>query len=142
MRVTRRIVVGGLMALLPAAGAQAQGNQAGGTAVPTVTFERTVEELKSADSGLRLRAVQALRQAGYPEAAVPLAGAVLDEQDAVQYEAIAAELNLFLAEKIVPRRRVGGIVEVRNSTSAVAIFELSPGGLVPQPVPMDVLTAL
>ena len=39
-------------------------------------------------------------------------------QDEVQLEAIAAELNIFLAEQIVPRRRVGFIVEVRTPVAA------------------------
>ncbi len=70
-------------------------------------------------------------QAAYPESAVPLAGAVADSEDAIQLEAIAAELNVFLAEKIVPRKRVGLIVEVRNQISAIAVFNQGPAALDP-----------
>ena len=59
------------------------------------------------DAGTRLHAVQLLKTAAYPEAAVPLAPLVTDPQDEVQLEAIAAELNIFLAEPVVPRKRVG-----------------------------------
>ena len=48
--------------------------------------------------------------------------AVVDRDDAVQLEAIAAELNIFLAEKIVPRKRVGFVVEKRTAVAADAIF--------------------
>ena len=45
----------------------------------------------------RLRTVRMLKDAAFPEAAVPLARLVTDPEDAVQLEAIAAELNIFLA---------------------------------------------
>ena len=40
----------------------------------------------------------------------------------MQLEAIAAELNIFLAEKIVTRKRVGFVVEVRSTVAAEAAF--------------------
>ena len=45
------------------------------------------------------------RRAGYPESAVPLAAVVTDPVDQIQFEAIAAELNIFLAEQVVANRR-------------------------------------
>jgi hypothetical protein len=48
-----------------------------------------------------------MKQAGYPEAAVPLAALITDPADEVQLEAIAAELNIFLEERIVPRNASG-----------------------------------
>src|SRR3954470_16010541 len=57
-----------------------------------VTFEKTVADLSSQDAATRLRAVQMLKAAGYPEAAVPMASAILDPFDETQLEAIAAEL--------------------------------------------------
>src|SRR4051812_33172555 len=65
-----------------------------------VTFESTVADLASPDPRVRLRAVQLLKGAGYAEAAVPLARIVNDSDDELQFEAIAAELNIFLAERI------------------------------------------
>src|SRR5262245_17433207 len=79
------------------------------SAVPAnqVTFEQSLQDLASSDAGRRLRTVQMLKDAAYPEAAIPLAKLVGDPEDAIQLEAIAAELNIFLANKIVTKKRVG-----------------------------------
>ena len=106
------------------------------------TFEQTTRDLASPDPNVRLRAVQLLKGAAYPEAAVPLAKLVTDQDDDVQLEAIAAELNVFLAEKIIPRKRVGFVIEVRNKISAEAAFSAGPTALGPRSVPMEVLVAL
>jgi HEAT repeat protein len=108
----------------------------------TVTFEQTVDDLRNDDPAVRLKAVRALEQSAYPEAAVPLAALISDPQGAIRLEAIRAELNLFLVDKIVPRKRVGFIVEVRNSISAEAAFTAGPDALEPIEVPPDVLNAL
>jgi HEAT repeat protein len=107
-----------------------------------VTFEEAARDLTSADSGTRLRAVRMLEEAAYPEAAVPLAPLVTDAVDEVQLQAIAAELNIFLAEKIVPRKRLGLVIEVRNPIAAAAAFSAGPLALGSLPVPAEVLTAL
>ncbi len=49
-----------------------------------MTFEQTIAELKSPDADTRLRAVQMLKDAAYPEAAVPLAAVLTDPDDDVQ----------------------------------------------------------
>jgi HEAT repeat protein len=107
-----------------------------------VPFEQAVSELSSTSGGKRLRAAQLLKEAAYPEAAVPLAKAILDPEDDVQLEAIAAEVNIFLAEKVVVRKRVGFLIEVRNPISAESAFSTGPLALGPLPVPGEVLTAL
>src|SRR5881628_3503626 len=112
---------------------------AAGSQVP---FEQAARDLASSDPGVRMRAVQLLKATPYPEAAVPLAKVVTDPEDEIQLEAIAAELNVFLAEKIVPRKRVGFIIEVRNKISAETAFSTGPTALGPRPVPEEVLTAL
>ena len=76
-----------------------------GAAQAQVTFEQTVTALGNDDPDVRLQAVQALKASALPEAALPLTRALADPVDRIQLEAIAAELNLFLAERIVPRRR-------------------------------------
>jgi HEAT repeat protein len=106
------------------------------------SFDEVVRDLKSPDASTRLRAVQQLQEAAFVEAAVPLAPLVNDPQDEVQLAAIAAELNIFLAEPIVPRRRVGFVVEKRNAVVAEAAFTAGPFALGRRPVPPDVLTAL
>ena len=107
-----------------------------------IPFERVTADLSSPDASVRLRAAQLLKDAAYPEAAVPLAKLVTDPDDHVQIEAIAAELNIFLAEKVVTRKRVGLVVEVRNRVVAEAAFSLGPLAIGPHPVPDEVLTAL
>ena len=105
-------------------------------------FEQALRDLVSADATTRLRTAQMLRDAAYPEAAVPLARLIVDPQDEVQLEAIAAELNIFLAEKIVPRKRVGFIVEWRTPVAADEIFAIGPLAVGSRGVPIEVLDAL
>ena len=107
-----------------------------------IPFEQAAADLVSADPATRLRAVQTLRRAAYPEAAVPLAALVTDAQDDIQLEAIAAELNIFLAERVVTRKRIALVVEVRNAVHAEPAFTAGPNALGPRPVPTEVLTAL
>ncbi len=107
-----------------------------------VPFEQAMIALASPDAGLRLRTVQMLKGAAYPEADLPLSRLIVDPQDEVQFEAIAAELNIFLAEKIVPCKRVGFIVEVRTRVAADAIFTTGPLAVGPRTVPIELLDAL
>jgi hypothetical protein len=107
-----------------------------------VPFEQAIADLASRDAGDRLRAATLLKGSAYPEAAIPLAKAVADPLDAVQLEAIAAELNIFLANKIVPKKRVGLIIEVRNKIAAESAFSAGPLVVGATPVPAEVLTAL
>jgi hypothetical protein len=107
-----------------------------------VSFEQATRDLASPDAGTRLKAAQMMKQAGYPEAAVPLAALVTDPADEVQLEAIAAELNIFLEERIVPRKRIGFVIEVRNQVLAESAFSSGPLAIGAKPVPSEVLTAL
>ena len=107
-----------------------------------VPFEQAIADLASSDAGDRLRAATLLKGSAYPEAAIPLAKAVADPHDAIQLEAIAAELNIFLATKIVPKKHVALIIEVRNKIVAESAFSAGPLVLGASPVPAEVLTAL
>ena len=107
-----------------------------------VPFEQAMVDLASPDAGVRLRTVEMLKDAAYPEAAMPLAKLVLDPRDDVQLAAIAAEINIFLAEKIVSHRRVGLVVEVRTPVAADAVFDMGPLAVGPRPVPTELLDAL
>jgi len=113
-----------------------------GPVAAQIPFEQTVRDLGSTDPGTRLKAAQMLKEAAYPEAAVPLAVLITDPQDEVQLEAIAAELNIFLAERIVPRKRIGLIVEKRTAILAESAFSVGPLAIGSRPVPIEVLTAL
>ena len=107
-----------------------------------VSFEQAAKDLASPDPGTRLRAVQLLKRTPYPEAALPLAAVVTDAQDDIQLEAIAAELNIFLADPVVPKKRVAFVVEVRSAVQAEPAFSAGPNALGARPVPLEVLTAL
>src|SRR5947208_15089061 len=65
-----------------------------------IPFDQAVADLANPDASIRLRTARMLTDAAYPEAAVPLAKAIGDPQDDVQFQAIAAELNIFLVDKI------------------------------------------
>ena len=107
-----------------------------------VSFDQAIRDLGSPDASLRLRTAQMLKDAAYPEAAVPLGRLMVDPRDDIQIEAIAAELNIFLAEKIVARRRVGFVIEVRTPLAAEASFTAGPLAIGPRPVPLEVLDGL
>jgi HEAT repeat protein len=107
-----------------------------------IPFEQAAADLGSPDAGTRLRAVQLLKTAAFPEAALPLAALLTDPQDEVQFAAIAAELNIFLAEPVVMKRRVALVVEVRNAVQAEPAFSAGPNALGARPVPVEVLTGL
>jgi HEAT repeat protein len=107
-----------------------------------VTFEQATRDLASPDAATRLRAAQMLREAAYPEAAVPMAALVTDPEGGIRLEAIAAELNIFLAEKIVPRKRLALVIEVRNPIASDVAFSRGPFVLGSHTVPREVLAAL
>ena len=109
---------------------------------PQISVEQAIRDLSSPDANVRFRTAQMLKEAVYPEAAEPLVPLISDPQDEVQLEAIAAELNIFLAEKIVPRRRIGRVIEVRNAVMAEPLFSTGPLAIGSRPVPAAVLTAL
>jgi len=106
------------------------------------TLEQTIAQLGSAEAHVRLQAVQALTRGASPESAIPLARSVADHDDTIQFQAIAGELNIFLAEPVIPRKKVGLVVEVRNTISAPSLFQQGPRVFDPKLVPAEVLTAL
>ena len=108
----------------------------------TASVDQLVADLDSTDARVRLRAVQALTRTAPPEAAVPLTRALTDKDDDIQFQAIAGELNIFLAEPVIPRKKVGLVVEVRNTISAPLLFEQGPRAFDPRPVPPEVFAAL
>ena len=107
-----------------------------------VPFEQIIKDLASPNADVRLKAVRLLKSAAYPEAAVPLAAAVTDSEDSVQFEAVAAAMNIYLAEKVVPKKRVALVVEVRSKIEAEATFLEGPSALNAQIVPDALLAAL
>ena len=111
-------------------------------ALAQVPIDRAIADLENPDRETRLRAVRLLKEAGRPESVRPLVPLISDPDDEIQYEAIGAELNAFLAEKIVSKRRVGGVFEVRNRVVAETAFSAGPFALGPDQVPLELMSAL
>lgn len=107
-----------------------------------VPFEQAVKDLAAADAGTRARAARMLKETAYPEAALPLIQAITDVDDAVQFEAIAGEVNIFLADSILARKRVTPIGAARNVDATESVFSKGPLSLGDRPVPPEVLAAL
>ena len=106
-------------------------------------FDDVVRNLRHPDPNVRIKAVRLLREAKYPEAIVPIAALVTDPVDAIQLEAIGAELSFFLVDDVKGRRRLGFLVEVRNRGGAAQqAFELGRLGVWPRPAPAEVVAAL
>ncbi len=78
------------------------------------TFEEVASGLKHPDADTRLRAIQILKDADYPEAAVPIAAVLGDVDDRVQLAAIDAERSLFTSRAIPRRKKIGFVIEVRT----------------------------
>jgi HEAT repeat protein len=114
----------------------------GTAAAQQARFDDVVRNLRNPDPKVRLAAISLLRESKYPEAAAPVAALVNDPVDAVQLEAIAAELSFFLLEDLPARRRVVLLIEKRSQGHAVAAFESGPLAVWPRPVPPELVTAL
>lgn len=112
------------------------------TAAAQVPFEGVIANLAHADPEVRVSALRLLREAAFLEAAVPVASVVADPDDRVQIEAIDTEISLFLADDVPARKRIAGIVEVRNQSQARTAFAEGPRATLPTPVPSEVIAAL
>jgi HEAT repeat protein len=105
-------------------------------------FDDVVRNLRHPEPKVRVAAIRLLREAKYPEAIVPMAPLVNDPVDAVQLEAVAAELSFFLIEDVPARRKVAFLVEVRSRGAALTAFDLGPLAVWPRPAPPELITAL
>ncbi len=112
------------------------------SAQPQQAFEDVVRNLRNPDAKARMSAVQLLRESRHVEAAVPVAAVITDPVEAIQLEAIAAELSFFLVDDVRARRYVALVVEVRSKGQAQPAFELGPLAAWPRPAPPEVLDAL
>lgn len=106
------------------------------------TVEEVAAGLRAPDPATRLRAVQILKDAGYPEAAGPLSAALADPDDRVKLEAIDAERSLFMTRPIVRRKMIGFVVEVRTQDVGAQAFAAGEMALLPRAVPPEVLAGL
>ena len=107
-------------------------------------FQDVVRMLRHPDPEQRLRSVEMLREAAYPEAAEPIAALVVDPDDRVQLAAIEAELALFMVNDGTRKRF--GFMTSRPKSAGLAAFEAGPAAVKPVPVPAvlvdNLLTAL
>jgi HEAT repeat protein len=101
-----------------------------------------IRNLRNPDTRARLSALRTLRDAQHVPAAIPVAALVVDPVDAVQLEAIAAELSFYVVREAPVRRRVGLIVEVRSKGQAAQLFERGVLATWPDSAPAEVVDAL
>jgi HEAT repeat protein len=105
-------------------------------------FDDVIRNLRNPDPKVRLAATRLLRESKYPEAVIPLASLVNDPVDAVQLEAIGAELAFFMVEDVPAKKRVALLVEKRYAERAPLAFDSGPLAVWPRPVPAALVSAL
>jgi len=105
-------------------------------------FESVVVDLGDPEARRRIAALRALRDAGYVEAAVPVAPLLTDPVEDVRVEAINAEVAFFLVTPVRVRSRVGMVIEVRGAGLARQAFDRGPTATRPDPVPPEVIEGL
>jgi HEAT repeat protein len=103
-------------------------------------FQDVVRMLRHPNAEERLRSVKMLREAGYVEAAEPVAPLIADPVDDVQLAAIDAELSFFMADDGTRTRF--GFMTSRPKSFGLASFEAGPGAVKPLPVPAVVIDNL
>ncbi|HUF24702.1 MAG TPA: HEAT repeat domain-containing protein [Vicinamibacterales bacterium] len=104
-------------------------------------FQDVVRMLRHPDARERLKSVEMLREAGFMEAAEPVAPLIADPDDDVQLAAIETELSLFMLDD-GSRRRLGGFMTSRPKSAGLAAFEAGPSVVKPVPVPVAVVDNL
>lgn len=111
-------------------------------AAQPLPFEHVVRNLAHSDPEIRISAVRLLQEARYPEAAVPLAALANDPVDAIQLEAILAELSIFLVEPQPVRPRPVPFVHVGVDGRGPEAFAMGPLAAWPWSAPAEVVSAL
>ena len=89
-------------------------------------YDQAIAGLASTDPKVRLHSATLLKESAYVESAIPLAKLLSDPDNAVQLEAIAAEMNIFTAGKAGPRR-VGIITNDKTLAAATGLPFDQPG---------------
>ena len=107
-----------------------------------VRFDDVIRNLRNPDPKVRLASVQLLHESKYPEAIGPIAPLVNDPIDQIQLEAIWAELSFFVTHDVPSKKRLGGVVEVRNPGQAAAAFEMGSLALESRTAPPELIDAL
>jgi HEAT repeat protein len=113
-----------------------------GAAAQQVRYDDVVRNLRNPDPKARASALEMLAEARYLDAIEPIAPLVNDPLDAIQLQAIQAELSFYLVDEVAGRKRIALIVEVRNSGRAQTAFASGPLAVWPRPVPASLIAAL
>lgn len=112
-----------------------------GTVAAQYSFEEVASGLQHQNPATRLRAIEILTDADYPEAAAPIAATLEDPDDRVQLAAIAAERALFTTRPVARRKKIGYIIEVRTADAGSQAFAAQLA-LLPRRVPPEVFRGL
>lgn len=114
-----------------------------GLAAQADRYAEAIADLRSPDTRTRIDALRTLGDSGRREAASPMAAVLLDGNDRVQQEAIAAILGLHTVPGDMDSRVWGPSAEGGRARGPVeAAFEAGPLATIPGAVPADVLTGL
>lgn len=111
-------------------------------AAQQLRFDDVIRNLRNPDPNARIDALRLLREARYPDAIGPIAALVNDPLDAIQLEAIGAELSFFMAEDVSAKKRFAFLVEKRGAGNAAAAFDAGPLVLWPRRAPQEVISGL
>jgi hypothetical protein len=107
-----------------------------------LSFEDAIARLRHPDVATRIQALALLEESGYPEAGPPIAALLGDVDDRIQRAAMYAELGIFFGRRIEIRRKVGGVVEVRDTRPAERMFDSPWSSLPVAQVQDEVLVAM
>ena len=121
--------------------AAATGHELESTAAQ-ISFDEVVRQLSRSGSG-RARG----RDAGpgrrrLPRSYWPLSVLVIDPVDDIQIEAIDTLLDFFIVERVIAKKRVALVLEVREKSKAKTVFDMGPFVLLPRSVPPELVANL
>jgi HEAT repeat protein len=107
-----------------------------------IAYEEVVARLKSPDPKVRIDALVLLAEAGYIDAAVPVAALISDAVADVQAQAIATEVSLFLVDESHTRSIGTRIVKSKDASLPLLAFAQGPGATAANLPQASLITAL
>lgn len=106
------------------------------------TVDQAVGGLKSPSTRTRIAALRNLGEAARTDAAVPMAAALVDGNDDVQFAAVESLLELYTVRADLGHRQWGVGAGVPPTTFPEMAFEAGPLATIPAAVPAEVLVNL
>ncbi len=107
-----------------------------------IAYEDVIARLKSPDEKARVDALTLLAGAGYIDAVVPVTALISDPAAAVQAQAIATEVSLFLVDEGYTRSVANRIVKSKDASLPLLGFAQGPGATVANVPQTALITAL